>query len=63
MLAFPSYSVLRIAFLSEEHAVYAARSLAVDAELQVGKAFKEITTDGKETIMCVDPQFFSPRRR
>jgi Transcription factor Pcc1 len=44
---------VRIPFLKEEHADYAAKALNVDEELQVGKAFRECRAEGKDLIVLV----------
>jgi hypothetical protein len=46
----PHRSELRIAFESPEHAVVAADSLRVDAELQPTKAVKTFHTDGAVVV-------------
>jgi len=43
----------RVQFATPEHAAIAARSLAVDDELQPTKAAKEFTTEGPVLVGCV----------
>jgi hypothetical protein len=42
---------VRVKFTCQEHALYAAKTLQVDAELQTGKAFKDCTSEGNELVV------------
>jgi hypothetical protein len=42
---------VRVKFACPEHALYAAKTLQVDAELQTGKAFKDCTSEGNELVV------------
>lgn len=46
-------AVARVRFTTEAHAAMAARSLAVDDELQPTKAVKEFSVDGHTLVWCV----------